>query len=524
MEQSCQGRGLEPSPVDSDHIDPWSSDEQTESFVLDESFLCDRNGRNRVTLALIVLLGLALRLFGVSRESLWFDEAMTVTLARGSCAAVLDHVAVQENHPPLYFWLVWAWMELFGGGEVPARLLSVLCGTLAIVPAHVLARRLFDRRVAHLAALLVATSQILVYYSQEARPYAVFLLLGLGTVLLFVEAVQRGTALAWWSFVVCAALATMTHYTMAFVLLALGLFAVLFRRRQPLPLRRIAAGCGLYALLVAPWFLSDAFASQLRISVFPHHPIAQRFAGDPKTFLRILNVFDNGSIPWRFAVAPLWTYAVGGLLLALPAGLALRGLFARGAERSERTGIALLALLWLLPLALVLGLGFRGIKVEVRYVAFAAVPYYLLTARGITGLPRLLRRLGIAAVLAWSAVGLERMYTTPSREDWRGALGALAREIRAGDAVLFLPFGEPPLEWKIYHPDGPPLPLVGLQATEDLACERLWLLSYERVPVRSPAADRARAAVADRFRQVREERFFLVTLSLHVPRGAEEER
>jgi len=203
-------------------------------------------------LALILGLGLALRLSGVGRESLWFDEAMTVTLARGSFASVLDHVATQENHPPLYFALVWAWMKLFGGGEMPARLLSVASGALAIVPAHFLARRLFDRRVANVAALLVATSQILVYYSQEARPYAVFLLLGLSSIALFVEAWLSRKRLAWWGFVVCAALATLTHYYTAFVLLGLALFAVVFRRRHPLPLRRVVPGLASYTLIVLP--------------------------------------------------------------------------------------------------------------------------------------------------------------------------------------------------------------------------------------------------------------------------------
>ncbi|MFN0009475.1 MAG: glycosyltransferase family 39 protein [Planctomycetota bacterium] len=481
--------------------------------------------RDETALALIVLLGLALRVLGVGRESLWFDEAMTVTMARDSFGAVLDHVAAQESHPPLYFWLVWAWMELFGGAELPARSLSVVCGTLAIVPAHFIARRIFDRRVANLAALLVATAPILVYYSQEARPYAVFLLLCLATVALFVKAVQCGQAFAWWSLVACAALATLTHYYMAFTLLALGGFALFFRRRYPLSLRRILAGLGVYALLVVPWFTSDAFASQMRLSLFPHHPLAQKAAGDPLTFLRIMNVFDHGSIPWRFAYAPIWTFLVGGLILALPASLALLRLFARGSERRERDGIALVALLWLLPVALVLALGFRGIKVEVRYIAFAAVPYYVLVALGVLRLPALGRALGIAALLAWSAVGLHRTYTTPSREDWRGALGALVRELRAGDAVLFDPFGEPPLEWAIYHPDSPPLPLVDLdEATRGIPCDRLWVLSYARVLVEDEAADRAREAVAARFEKVSEERFFLVTLALHVPRQGERQR
>ena len=132
-----------------------------------------RNPRRALLVpVLIVLLGLALRLFGIGRESLWFDEAMTVALARAPIADALPHLARQEFHPPLYFWLAWVWMKLVGGADWQARLLSALLGTLSIVAAHVLAGRLFDRRTADLSALLVAISQVLVYYSQEARPYA----------------------------------------------------------------------------------------------------------------------------------------------------------------------------------------------------------------------------------------------------------------------------------------------------------------------------------------------------------------
>jgi hypothetical protein len=267
-----------------------------------------------------------------------------------------------------------------------------------------------------------------------------------------------------------------------------------------------------------PWFTSVAFARQMQLSLTPNHPLAQRAAADPLAFLRIMNVFDHGSIPHRFAYAPIWIYLVGAVILALPASLALLRLLARGTDRREREGTVLAALLWLVPVAVVLLLGFRGIKVEVRYVAFAAAPYYVLVARGITSLPRLWRPLGIAAVLAWSALGLQRMYTTPSREDWRGAFDALARELRPGDAVLFDPFGEPPLEWAIYHPDSPPLPVVDLERVGDLECERLWVLYYQRVHVKRAAADHARAVRKDRFQEVRKDHFFLVTLEMYVPR------
>src|SRR5436190_20055625 len=89
------------------------------------------------------------------------------------------------------------------------------------------------RRAALLAGLLAACSPLLVWYSQEARAYALLVLLGSLSVLLMLRALERpsGARLAAWA--VVAALALCSHYFAVFLVAppAAGLLACLGWRR-----------------------------------------------------------------------------------------------------------------------------------------------------------------------------------------------------------------------------------------------------------------------------------------------------
>jgi uncharacterized membrane protein len=134
--------------------------------------------RFRLSLGLgaAVLLGAGLRLHGLTRHSLWLDEANSVAIAGrdpGEIAAALVH----DSSPPLYYVLLHGWMALFGDGEGSVRHLSVLLGVLLVPATALLALRLGGRRAAVAAAFLAAATPMAVQFSQEARMYALLPLL-----------------------------------------------------------------------------------------------------------------------------------------------------------------------------------------------------------------------------------------------------------------------------------------------------------------------------------------------------------
>ncbi len=110
---------------------------------------------------------------------------------------------------------------MFGTGEVGLRSLSALLGTATVPAAYAAADTFVTRRSALIAAALVAVSPLLVWYSQEARAYALLVLLGTLSLVFFRQALARGgRPLTWWA--VSASLALATHYFAIFLVAAEG--------------------------------------------------------------------------------------------------------------------------------------------------------------------------------------------------------------------------------------------------------------------------------------------------------------
>src|SRR3977135_302007 len=138
----------------------------------------------------LTLVAAALRFAGLASQSYWGDEALTVSEIRTPLDGMLSLVLGQETTPPLYFVLAWGWAKVFGSGEAGLRSLSALAGTSMVPLAYLAAARLFSRRVGVIAAALAALNPFLIWYSQEARAYAVYMTLTALSFLCFVLALR----------------------------------------------------------------------------------------------------------------------------------------------------------------------------------------------------------------------------------------------------------------------------------------------------------------------------------------------
>lgn len=152
--------------------------------------------RPPVVLTGIVAVGAALRVYRFDALSLWLDEGITVHVARLSWPTVLGLYGAYETHPPLYFVLVklatLATSELHAG-----RVISLLAGTATIPVLYALATRLFGAWPALVASAALAISPLHIWYSREARMYALSMLLVTGSYLAlvsFFRSPRRSTA------------------------------------------------------------------------------------------------------------------------------------------------------------------------------------------------------------------------------------------------------------------------------------------------------------------------------------------
>ncbi len=124
-------------------------------------------------LLLILIVAAGLRFAWIGQKSIWLDEAISVLLASESQAEIWaqDYGARPETHPPLYYSLLGIWMNIFGRSETAVRLPSALISILNVGLLYWLARRLFNREIALMAAGLLAVSPLHIWYGQEARMY-----------------------------------------------------------------------------------------------------------------------------------------------------------------------------------------------------------------------------------------------------------------------------------------------------------------------------------------------------------------
>jgi hypothetical protein len=360
-------------------------------------------------LAGIVVVAAALRFATLDLQSFWVDEGATVRLLRDDFGGLLDGLTITEKTPPLYYLLAWLWTRPFGTGEIGVRSLSALIGVLTVPAAFALARELVSERAGLVAAALVAVNPLLVWYSQEARAYALLVLLAALATLHAARAVREPGErrhVVWWA--LTSALALATHYFAAFVVVPLAAWLVLrhARRRAALAATGAVAALGL-ALLPLAIDQSENPGSNFITGT----GLGTRLAQVPKQFLL------GYDAPAEAALTVL-------AIALTAAGLLLAFLRTRAPERTRiDTAAALLAAALLLPLAAaVAGADF----VIARNLIVALVPLVVLVAAGFAASGRaglaLAAGLGVVSLAAVLAVFARPEF---QRDDWRGAAEAI---------------------------------------------------------------------------------------------------
>lgn len=145
----------------------------------------------------VTLFALALCLYRTNVTSLWFDEAYSVGIARQSPAVLWRYLWGPEEHMTLYYVLLHGWLSLTGllgvvPGEVVVRLPSSIPAALAAGLAVLYGWRFGrSRLVALLGGTLLALNILLLAAAQQARSYALEVLLLLLAWYALAEALER---------------------------------------------------------------------------------------------------------------------------------------------------------------------------------------------------------------------------------------------------------------------------------------------------------------------------------------------
>ncbi|MBX3002217.1 MAG: glycosyltransferase family 39 protein [Caldilineaceae bacterium] len=395
----------------------------------------DHTRRPNLYFLFILLIAAVLRFYCLSCSSLWHDEGNTWALMARNFAEIAA-AAAADIHPPGYYWLLKAWTTLFGVDVWGLRSFSAILGVATVAVVHAIGRQIISRNnfavggrwsadvFPLLAAFLAAVNPFLIYYSQEARMYA---LLALLSAILFWAVMKQLAGSRWTThyaiYFFAAAVGLWTHYSFPIVIAA----AVAAYLWQWMRLRRLSMispqspiGVKLSTHESAGDFTevettgvrmgsrnsekSPALARiPLKLALMPQSPIPN--PQSPVPFLAVNALALLTFLPWLpTAVDRILSWPAGGKTVALGEGLRLTmQTFLIGPIRTapdlawpwlllaaitpilgiwalRRTPAALTLGIWLLaPILLMFGLGLFS-EAFLKFLIIAAPAWSLLTA------------------------------------------------------------------------------------------------------------------------------------------------
>ena len=426
-----------------------------------------------VLLIVIILLALVLRLYRLDNQSLWYDEGFSVYLAGMDIDQITARTAA-DIQPPLYYYLLHGWIQLFGDTEWALRALSVLFGVLTVPLIYAVAQLLFRSRLAGLlAALLVAISPLHVWYGQEVRMYTMltFLCLLSSYFLLLAVRAKGGWAVPvlWAAYTAAGVAALYTHYFALFVIAFQAVYVLVvlaIQRFRPLHLLLGSLASGVAALvLYLPWmpYLFTRYGAD-----------ASYWPGKLKIHEVLVDIalsFTGGeSVSESVGIA----LALGSGLVFLVCLVALVSDAARAAQPVQGMfgflpvsylPLLFLLLYLLLPPALILAVSYNSPKFNARYVMISHPALLLMLAGGLAALWQrrsgylgnvlrgALSALALLLLLSVSAYANYNTYADPtfSRADFRSAARYVRQHLGPGETII-LTSGHMFPVWDYYAP------------------------------------------------------------------------
>lgn len=198
------------------------------------------NKKQIIIFLLILFLGGALRLYGLNKQSFWYDELRSLEHSeREDISSIIAIILAYEAHPPGYFIFLHYITKFFGNSEIIVRLPSAIFGIISIFVIFLLGRKLYSYKEGLIASFLMASLYQPIYYSQEARPYTMLLFFTMLSVYFYIDIfrnLRRGKQLTHYliiSYVLSAIFSCYIHYFGVYFICIQSLVLFLFLIRKP---------------------------------------------------------------------------------------------------------------------------------------------------------------------------------------------------------------------------------------------------------------------------------------------------
>ncbi len=396
--------------------------------------------------------------------SFWLDEAAQALESVRPFSQ--QHQIAWDFHPPLFHYIVHG-LTLIAHAEWWLRLSSLTAGIITIWATYQLCLKTSSKRVAFIAAFLLATSSFHIFYSQELRPYALatmFSVISWIALLDFVATpkLRQGSRVA-----IVSILGMYSLYLYPFLLLAQLLFVGFFHRRV---LKKIVLVDICVALAFLPWVPS--FLHQLSVGT--------GWATQVTGWSQIVATPQLKALPLvaiKFLIGPVEYRQLG--VLAPLVWLLLAGT-AVGVLSSLRNPKARVALFWLVvPILGAYLVSFVIPIIQPKRVLLCLPAFFIVLAIGIEQLCSHSKKLAVsilAALVLTNIASTVAYYRTPSfqREPWKEVIQRIYEDCNSSSCIVLFTFDAPFAPWKWYASSLLPIAhLDSIQVTDGQEAKQL---------------------------------------------------
>jgi mannosyltransferase len=370
---------------------------------------------------------------------LWLDEGISAIRAAKTLGNLIRVLLFSDMNMALYQLILHWWMEFAGSSEISLRLPSVIFATATVPLIYALGVELCDRRVGLMAALLLSVNVSCIQYAQEARGYAMLMMLVTLSSLFFVRSIKRSSLTRLRAYVIAGPWAAYAQLFGILILPAQWLSLFLFPTDRKTRFR-LTICIALVTLLSLPAIILAILGEYGQVSWVP--------ATTANTVLRTFAMFAG--LYWGDLRG-----ALGRLLFSMY--LVTIGIAVAGASKSQRPVVGYLLLSVVLPVGIALVVSIFKPLFVFRYLLICVPFFVLLASIGLMRIkPRALMAAITALIVVLSLFEDHRFYHNGPMQDWRGAVNFVAANAKPGDVLLVFPeWDKSPVDYYVGRLSGP---------------------------------------------------------------------
>lgn len=390
----------------------------------------------------ILVIAFILRVIKID-QSLWLDESINVLAAKElPFWEFVSKYPVGDFHPPLYFGLLWIWGRVFGFSELSVRMPSIILGVATVYITYLLGKKFFTQKTGVIAAILMATAPLHVYYSQEARMYS---LAAFSVALSFFALSKMLDSRKFIAFYGLSLGLVLYSDYLPYLVLPIQLIYVLFFERKKVKDFLIGFVIGL--VTVFPWLF--IFPEQLingRQTAVNVPNWAKVVGGS--NFSNLALVAVKGALG-RISFEDKTIYTlISGFILSIFGGVVLNGF------RKLKKELILLSLWLVFPVLVAFLISFFIPVLAYFRMVFILPALYLLISWGIVNLPKKLFSTVALILLLINFLSLFIFYTNPKfqREDWKGLVSLINSQTSKQEMLVLFENNNLPAPYRYYNP------------------------------------------------------------------------